>query len=61
MGAHAIVLRLPLGCLAGEHGDDELADYILEKYFSYHFNPERGALMLRKVLMPLDKMTTSPS
>ena len=59
MGAHDIVLRLPLGCLAGEHVDDELTDYILEKYFSYHFNPERGALMLRKVLMPLDRMTSS--
>ena len=46
--------------MRGEHGDDELADYILEKYFSYHFNPERGALILQKVLMPLDRMTTSP-
>ena len=51
------MLRLPLGCLAGEHVDDELEDYILEKYFSCHFNPERGAEMLRRVLMPLDKMT----
>ena len=61
LGAHSIVLRLPLRCLAGEHVDDELEDYILEKYFSYHFNPERGALILRSVLMPLDRMTTSPS
>ena len=53
------MLRLPLGSLAAEHGDDELRAYILEKYFSYHFNPERGADMLRRVLMPLDRMRTS--
>ena len=54
LGAHPVVLRLPIGCEAGEQSDEVLAGYILEKYFSYHFNPERGAEKLRQVLLPLE-------
>ena len=51
-GAHTIRLRVPTGSLADSSEDEDLAFFLAEKYFSYHFHPERGAAMMKKYFTP---------
>ena len=52
LGDHTIRLRVPTGSEADDAQDEDLAFFLMEKYFSYHFHPERGAALLKQYFDP---------
>ena len=52
LGDHIIRLRVPTGSEADEAQDEDLAFFLMEKYFAYHFHPERGAELVKLYFTP---------